>query len=611
MNISGKIRKIDSLLDQLDALAQQDTPADRFWQRWMDDLHNMTDASHVGLWFEATIGESQPFQHLHAWKGQTTFTPPIDSTCSTSIEVTKSSTEVRFCSVLSASHNVRWLIQVTCPGECAEPVVSALSSMIAGFIEIARRYLSQQSLRSVELESRLDQWVLQLHGATDRRAAEYLICETLPSLLNADRISLFHRAASSVVMRRTTGLAEIKSRTAVVRDLEQWISELSSIDSPTLVVGSLESGSTTSFATDEERRQSVLVQWPDAANLTSMVPYWLRLVPHIEHRLGFFRNQSRGYWRWFGTMARNPMRLATLVLILATGLAFALTQNIKVTQFVHATGRIYPENHRTIYSPCDGYVDTIFVDQDQSVDEGEVLLVLRSPDTELALEDLDGQIASVTQQRDGLRVAINQAKGNRTDDQSLAFQMAADVAGLNARLQGLERQRSILAQENASYRLTSPIHGRVVTKDLKETLASRPVRQGEPLLRICDTTDRWILNLDVDQRDIDLVRVFHSLAADEEADVKSLRNPTVHFRLLSNPTTTIDGTILSVDEVVGVNADGARVVGVDVLFDKDGVSDLQLDASVVAKIACGEGRWWQVWTRELTNELRRRFWIND
>ena len=188
--------------------------------------------------------------------------------------------------------------------------------------------------------------------------------------------------------------------------------------------------------------------------------------------------------------------------------------------------------------------------------------------------------------------------------------MAAEVAGLNARLQGLENQRSILVQENASYRLTSSIHGRVVTKDLKERLASRPVRQGEPLLRICDTTDRWILKLDVDQRDIDLVRGIQSEAV-EDADVKSLQNPKVRFRLLSNPTTTIDGTILRIDEFVGVNASGASVVNVDVLFDKDVISDLQLDASVVAKIACGEGRWWQVWTRELTDGLRRRFWINE
>ncbi|MGD9635412.1 MAG: HlyD family efflux transporter periplasmic adaptor subunit, partial [Pirellulales bacterium] len=165
------------------------------------------------------------------------------------------------------------------------------------------------------------------------------------------------------------------------------------------------------------------------------------------------------------------------------------------------------------------------------------------------------------------------------------------LANLTAELKLLNGQRDELV-------VRSPIAGRVLTWDLSNRLAARPVERGEVLLTVADLSADWQLELDVADD-----RIGHVLAAQSLQENDAL---PVEFQLHSADS-TYSGHVEKIGMTASVDTrepSAARpMVEVTVAFDKQELGDAQQDlrpgVTARAEIDCGRRPLGYVWFHDV------------
>lgn len=641
MSISGKILRIDALLDQLDAFAAEKPSQVDFWSRWLSELRQVSGAESVALVLELGVHDPANQRSARESLGQCETVRASEQKASI-VVVSKVRQEIFAAGTPTGSHPKSLVIfeGVDCclvadlilPSSQSGEWTVAQQRIAGGFVEIGKRFQQQYEGKRLTIQRAANVFQLQARDILDEARLNQFIQEDLCHVLMASQVTLVEHVEGKSNWRGTTGLPATKKKSQAILELESRARNFAESEHPILVSRLSESRHEVLFRLEVARKsktalrsasQTVIVQWTDADSMFSAMDVLAQLIPCLRKIKEDVdpANRNLGQASVLPFLARHPKKksaIAILVLMLAAGW---FSKDIKTTHAIDAAGLLVPANQRIIYSNCVGFVDQVYTEHEDLVEISQPLLDLRALDTEVQLEEIEGELAAVSQQLAGAKLSLNQAKSGSSETQAVTFQIASEIAALEAKVAGLIKQRELILKELASYKIASPIAGMVVTRDLEQNVLAKPVTPGEPLMRICDIEGPWVLDLDVDQRDIASVQRAFAEGKKGEKDGGEQNAVRVAFRLSSAPNQTYEGTLVDIDNVVTIsreaNLDAAaaqnssvHVVRIRVEFDNSQLPKPQIDASVVAKIDCGKDFWWRNWSKQLVDAMRRRFWIN-
>lgn len=158
-----------------------------------------------------------------------------------------------------------------------------------------------------------------------------------------------------------------------------------------------------------------------------------------------------------------------------------------------------------IPSPYDGYIQEVFVQVGDRVDEGDPLLKL--DDRELFLEEFSA-IADMSRYT---REAEKARATNGLADMRIALAMRGQA----------HAQLKMVRHYLANAAINAPFTGIVVEGDLTEMLGA-PIRKGDILFKLA-LLEKLYVEVDIDERDI------HELSGDETGEIAFISQPQLKF----------------------------------------------------------------------------------
>ena len=243
-----------------------------------------------------------------------------------------------------------------------------------------------------------------------------------------------------------------------------------------------------------------------------------------------------------------------------------------------AKGSLIPESQQVVFAKTDGTMEAIYVsdDGDTMVTAGQPLAVMKNSDIELAIGEITGQIAEKQQEISSNRLL--QSRGGLTPLERNELE-SKTVQAIQT-VKSLQHELGIREMEQTLLEIKSPIDGRVVNWNVRQSLLHRPVVRGQSLMTIVHPDTQWRIELEMPER-----RLIHLIRAMENSQ-QPLR---VTFGLVSNPGTEYEGELISVDRKLDVHSDEGNTALVRVAFPNEVIDPelLRSETRVTAKVQCG------------------------
>ncbi|MCY2967990.1 MAG: HlyD family efflux transporter periplasmic adaptor subunit [Planctomycetota bacterium] len=303
-----------------------------------------------------------------------------------------------------------------------------------------------------------------------------------------------------------------------------------------------------------------------------------------------------GFWRstWRTTKRLLGRRKFTWI-VGGAALVLAFLAFVPWTLEIRADGRLQPAGRRGIFTPADGIVSELLVEDGARVAAGDLVLILRSPELDAERGRVLGELTTKQTRHASLLAARSQARAGRD---SLPSNLAAEIEELGVAIAGLEKQLTLLDERIGALRLVSPISGQIDRWNLDQTLAGRPVARGQELLRVLDIEGPWQLEL--------------RIAEDESAHVTSAQRAndrlSVRFQFRTEPGATREGTLQMLSDRTEIDDRGGLWLRGIVPLEDPSVSR-RAGAGVTARIDCGQRSIGFVWLRQLMEFAWRRWWV--
>lgn len=288
-----------------------------------------------------------------------------------------------------------------------------------------------------------------------------------------------------------------------------------------------------------------------------------------------------------------PRRWLKLGLVILVPLIIAAVLCLVRTDFyIEARGELLPLTQRHVFAPEDGVIRELAVDHADLVKAGQVLLELRSPALDREQLRVQGELDATRERIRAIQSArvLSDAEESNRNGRTDAVRLSAEIEQLNRTSASLVEQQKVLRQQQQSLTVRSPITGRILTWQVDELLATRPVRRGQQLLTVAQIDGDWKLRLEVADAEISHVR-----AAQREFD-DAVR---VSYLLENNPDVTYEGRLRDVAASTEQTPDGRRIVPADVAITKNDLDELRPSAGVVGRIHCGRRAVGYVWFRKV------------
>ena len=298
---------------------------------------------------------------------------------------------------------------------------------------------------------------------------------------------------------------------------------------------------------------------------------------------------------------RRAVLAATVLAATIGGLAFTPT-----SFYVESPGELQPVVQRHIFAPRDSLIDKVHVVHGDKVQAGALLLSLRDPELNASIQRVEGELATTRRQLEAVR-ATRTNRDARDSSPADSYRLSAEEQQLNLRIKTLTAQQLLLASERKSLEITSPLAGTVVSWQLEQKIAGRPVERGQSLLSVADTEADWQVELQTPDD-----RIGYVLAAMEEANAGTQERLRVEYRLASEERGFATGTISQIAQRAEPGSDAAgqqRHVAVVVTPDnprQPAVDSLGLrpGLSVRARIDCGRKSLGYVWLHDVWHTLK-------
>ena len=257
---------------------------------------------------------------------------------------------------------------------------------------------------------------------------------------------------------------------------------------------------------------------------------------------------------------------------------------------IEGRGTLEPVNRREVFARLDGVVREVRVRHGQQVKADEVLVVLDN-------EELKQRQTAWENERRRLQDELGSLQAMRTsswtpEDRSLH---ASRIRNLQSTQQGLEERLTLLAQQMQELQITSPQSGEVITWDVENLLAARPVSRGHILLTVADSAGPWRLEVPLPEN-----RLGHVSSASREATTAK-EDLAVQFVLATDPGNVHEGTMTSLAGRAEVDESLGNTVLMTVDFDPKKLPDdlLRPGAAATVKIHCGRRALGYVWFHDV------------
>lgn len=655
-----KWQEVRSLIEELSAQARASVEPQEFFLAllhrlnklltsmamfvWVENDRGFHELCHLGLTvpqlFRSSLEQAQHQIELQKLRAQPQPTPVRFALTD------PESTARRHCFLLlcpvSHEHDLRAVVEVIVDahdGDVAQDLL--IVSQLCGLAEEFFERDELRRLRSRQLEAaREETFCRVVHSSIRLDKTAHNVANEGRWLIECDRISvailLGHRAKVLAV----SGQDVVHKRSSVIGRMERLISQVSRYGVPvasTEQPGDLPpdvSLELQAYLTESHAKfVTILPLGPESSPQTSptkpeesnpIAPFALileefgkeqlsnvgrdRLVTIVAHARTALHNALRyenllpfSWWEslgdFFWTLKTSSRRKFAMVTVILLGMTLALIY-VPADFELEARGSLQPVVRRRIFAGSDGVVERILVAHGDSVEEGALLVSLQDADLEYRLSGVIGELQTTAKKLAAIRTTRLDKDSTATANKARSNDAAAEEAELTEWLNNLDRQRTLLLQQQEQLKIRSPMRGQVLTWDTMRSLSSKPVARGETLLEIADLEGAWELEVQMPES-----RMGHlSLAVQANAP----NQLPVTFLLATEPNAPRQGTVREITLSAEASEKDGNTVLVKVAFDSNSVSLRRPGAEVVARVYCGKRSLGFVWFHELIEFVQSR-----
>lgn len=513
------------------------------------------------------------------------------------------------------------------------PIVDALGELVQEF----EHHLQSKSTQSNSLVvEKLHRFGLAIHSYRSIRQVAFDIANDGIALTGCQRITVLRQNSWGAQLLATSGLADVDNRSNVVRSMRRLSAAVGRQRTP--LIWMKDSGEVSrkiraslEFYQRFSEPEFLAVipvfskvsldqnRWSESGHVvgaivterfesTDKAEMIRKLRPFSDLACSGLRQAARyesiplrpvwvvlnSIFRWF---ALDRIPKTAIALAVLAGLLLAAF-SIKTDFQIEIRGELRPVKENNLFAPVDGIVEQLFVKHGDQINAGEEVLRLRSPELEKELARIQGEIRTARRKYESIETALTQIGGGSAQDFVLQTNLAADLEEQKQVIANFQSEQRFFEKRLEELVVHSNATGQVVTWNLEQTLKSRPVRRGESLMRIADVDGQWHLVFEVpDQK-------FGYLQRAGEASNQKL---DIEFVLATNPEEEYSGQIVAKANTSQLNQYNETVVRMYGQFDRSSIAQLRPGAVVTARAYCGQKSIAYVWTYELVDSVKRRF----
>lgn len=489
--------------------------------------------------------------------------------------------------------------------------------------DLASDFLKTRQLRHFTdrqaLWNHLENFTRMAHTSLDPRETAYTIANEGRRLIECDRVSVAIRRGKKCTIEAVSGQDTFDKRSNTITLLNRLATAVVSAGEPLWY-----SGDATNLApqvedavqeyvdeshsknvavlplkrpTDpsEEKEQTetigalIVEQIEDARPREGMVQRVNVVCDHsslamanaLEHNdlflMPLWRALGKSKWVVSAKTLPKTVTIAAAVLVVLIGLViwpvdFTLTGD----------GTLEPVQRRDVFAAVEGQVEQVLVKHGQQVQAGDLLLVLRNPDLDVALSETTGKLRQAVEGMSAARRRFTSNRATRSEDEEEREQAQSEYIQYEQQIESLTKQLQLLEDKKAKLQVKSPIEGEITTWDPEKELLTRPVKPGEVLLTVADPSGEWQLELKMaEDRMGHITKAQHEIGADL----------AVKYHLATEPAKTYDGKVEKIHEAAEVRGEEGNTVLVKVAIDKRNHEELlRPGANVKARVYCGQAR---------------------
>ncbi len=507
---------------------------------------------------------------------------------------------------------------------------SVQKDVIGGIAEIASEFVTAQNQKQIlAKKSFVDdvfRFSVNAHRSLDSVEVGHHLANDARSLLDCERVSVFQMNRGVPKLLAVSSVATVERRSDLVQKMKSLVKRASRYndsifsDQPppdSRLAMMLENHISKTglpfvfavpiYSTDDQGQQSKRnlsgylfaesTSEIDRFRFAHAISY---VMPHAEsglknaaqHSAIPFRRTLTGLGKL--TSFANLSRLGAVLGLLALVVFASLL--IKTEFKVRINGELRPVVQRNVFAPYDGIVDSVLVGHGDRVALDQRLIQIRSSDLDLEIEKVGSDIQKLAQLKDAKRIALNQVSGANADP-SIAAQIASDISDLEFQNASLVGREKFLRSERKKLSIHSPIVGQVMTWQVQQKLTNKPVRWGDPMLKIAQLDGEWNLVFRVPERRIGYIL---------DATKVKTQPVELEFFLESNPSKKFRVPIIEVGQSAIQDPELGAVTLVKCKL-PDELLPKRLGATVVGDVFCGSRSLWYVWTQEMFDSIQRRF----
>ena len=320
------------------------------------------------------------------------------------------------------------------------------------------------------------------------------------------------------------------------------------------------------------------------------------LANALEHNNLFLMPVWRaiGNTRWV-LQGRTLPKTIAIALTVLTALLFICLARIDFN--LKGKGTLQPSVRREVFVDVDGNntVMDVLVSQGQSVDVGDILVVMRNPGLEISIDEaiggLEKTIESLNSSHKLRGVAMPPA-----DRVKIEGQIRQDLQAKET----WEKMLALLNEKKDRLTVRSPIKGQVVTSWTElETLRERPVTIGSRLMTIVDPESEWELEVDMPEDKMGHISKFQSTLTEGEP-------LSVTYVLANEPEKVHEGTVIEIGKAAQLNEENENTVPIKVHVDQADLADRRVGIEATAKVKCGRRAIAYVWFYQLIEFVQSR-----
>ncbi len=448
--------------------------------------------------------------------------------------------------------------------------------------DIANEFLSNQKIRSYAIEramwNRREEFIGIIHQSLDTQEVAYAIANEGRRLLECDRVSVAIGHDRQYQVEAVSGLDTIERRATQVKQLSQLASLVIQTNEPLWYSGTsdhlppqLREPLHEYVDRSHTKMLAILPLFHEPLQLSDPASSGKKPIPvgaliieqlsdsrinpelkkNIEtialHCQSALANATQHHqifllpvWKMIGqfvSLFRSGRRTKALAISGMVAVLLIFLTCFPWTFGLGANGSLIPAEQHEVFAKINGTMETIFVsdDGDTLVQLGQPLAQMKNSDLELAIDQINGQIAIQEAER-----TSNLQLQNRNDlSQFELVEVNNNITLATKTIEYLRRELEIRLEERRLLTVTSPATGRVVNWNAKQNLMHRPVTRGQNLMTIVNPNTQWLIELEMPER-----RLGHLT----EAMRISEQPLKVTFALLSNPGTEYTGVVLDIDE---------------------------------------------------------------